>query len=130
MKYISLAQALIIHDDIIEKIGGLSGFHKEGIGLLQSALEHVKNDAFYPQMSDKLAHLMFACIKFHPFCDGNKRTAIYMGMHFLSLNGENIEGFAEYMEDKVVEVANSTLNKAQLRAYCEFFIGGKSNGTF
>lgn len=35
-----------IHEKIIEKTGGLSGYN--GIGYLASALEHIKNDDYYP----------------------------------------------------------------------------------
>ncbi|EOJ2553474.1 Fic family protein, partial [Campylobacter jejuni] len=30
--------------------------------------------------------LIFSCVKFHPFADGNKRTSIFLGMHFLDLD--------------------------------------------
>ena len=36
-----------IHEKIIEKTGGLSGYN--GIGYLASALEHIKNDDFILQ---------------------------------------------------------------------------------
>ena len=44
MKYIELSEAIVIHEKIIEKTGGLSGYN--GIGYLASALEHIKNDDF------------------------------------------------------------------------------------
>ena len=47
MKYIELSEAIAIHEKIIEKTGGLSGYN--GIGYLASALEHIKNDDFILQ---------------------------------------------------------------------------------
>lgn len=111
MKYITLNEAITIHDKIIELIGGLSGYNDKQISYLASALEHIKNDDYYPTIADKITHLMFSCIKFHPFLDGNKRTSIFLGMHFLDLDDKYNEKFAEIMEDVVVNVANNTLPK-------------------
>ncbi|EAK2921451.1 type II toxin-antitoxin system death-on-curing family toxin [Campylobacter jejuni] len=86
MKYIELSEAIAIHEKIIEKTGGLSGYNEIQIGYLASALEHIKNDDYYPTITDKITHLIFSCVKFHPFADGNKRTSIFLGMHFLDLD--------------------------------------------
>ena len=82
MKYISLKDALDMHDVIIKKMQGLSGYNQVNLGYLDSALENIQNDSFYPTLEYKLTHLMFSCIKFHPFNDGNKRTSIFLAMHF------------------------------------------------
>ena len=49
MKYIELSEAIVIHEKIIEKTGGLSGYNETQIGYLASALEHIKNDDFILQ---------------------------------------------------------------------------------
>ena len=72
MRYLSLDEAVILHNDIMQKMGGLQGFDKSRVGYLESALQHIKNDDFYPTLLDKLTHLVFCCVKFHPFLDGNK----------------------------------------------------------
>ncbi|MCD8213951.1 MAG: Fic family protein [Campylobacter sp.] len=113
MKYIELGEAIAIHEKIIEKIGGLNGFNNKQIGYLQSALEHIKNDDYYPTIADKITHLMFSCIKFHPFLDGNKRTSIFLGMHFLDLDYRYSDKFAEIMENVVVGVADGSISKAE-----------------
>ena len=84
MKYLSFEDAITLHDKMIEVMGGLQGFDSSRVGYLESALEHIKNDDFYPSFLDKLTHLVFCCVKFHPFLDGNKRTAIYLARHLLS----------------------------------------------
>jgi hypothetical protein len=33
-------------------------------------LEHIQNDDYYPDLQDKLTHLVFAVAKFHCFNDG------------------------------------------------------------
>ncbi|WP_346265096.1 Fic family protein [Campylobacter sputorum] len=42
----------------------------------------MQNDDFHPNFIDKITHLIFACVKFHPFLDGNKRTAIHISYVF------------------------------------------------
>ncbi len=79
MEYLTLEEAIAVRNEMISKLPkwkGLKGYSKTGIGYLASALEHIQNDDFYPSFYDKLAHLMFSCIKFHPFNDGNKRTSV------------------------------------------------------
>lgn len=87
MKYLNIHNAIDIHSEIIEFSGGKDSYNKVSIGYLHSALEQIKNDDFYPSIAEKVSHLMFSCIKFHPFIDGNKRSSIYLAMHFLDLNG-------------------------------------------
>ncbi|MBT0879203.1 type II toxin-antitoxin system death-on-curing family toxin [Campylobacter sp. RM9334] len=122
MRYIKLEEAIIIHEKIIEKTGGLSGFNNTQLGYLESALEHIKNDNYYPTLADKITHLMFSCIKFHPFTDGNKRTSIFLAMHFLDLDDKYNEKFAIVMEDIVVQVADGSILKDELREILINFI--------
>lgn len=63
MIYLSLEDSLQIHDTIIKEMQGLSGYNKTSLGYLASALEHIKNDEFYPSFTDKPTHMMFSCIK-------------------------------------------------------------------
>ena len=51
-KYFDIEHAVEVHDDIIEKSGGLIGVIN--IGLLESVLEHVTNDVYYPTIEDKI----------------------------------------------------------------------------
>ncbi|AQW85584.1 Fic/DOC family protein [Campylobacter pinnipediorum subsp. caledonicus] len=117
MKYFKIQDAITLHDYIISDMGGASGYNKESIGYLSSALDQIQNDEFYPDFIDKLTHLVFACVKFHPFLDGNKRTAIYLGIFFLELNGFDgyFVHFATIMEDVVVDLASGKIDKEGLR---------------
>lgn len=117
MNYFDIDEAIQLHDMIIDSMGGAQGYNRTSLGYLASALEHIKNDEYYPTFLDKLTHLVFSCVKFHPFLDGNKRTAIYLGMFFLELNKQ--EGyfvhFAVIMEDIVVKLAQNSISKDELR---------------
>lgn len=122
MKYLNFDEVILIHDLIIKETGGLIGFNKNSIGYLESALNQIKIDDFYPSFSDKLTHLMFACIKFHPFNDGNKRSSIFIGMHFLLINNKTIKDFAIKFEDIVVDVAEDKISKEELKQLIEKFL--------
>ncbi|BCD45170.1 type II toxin-antitoxin system death-on-curing family toxin [Helicobacter suis] len=122
MLYLTLEEAVTIHDEIVDLTKGLRGYSQTGIGYLASALENIQNDDFYPSFCDKLAHLIFSCIKFHPFSDGNKRTSIYLGMHFLDINGYCHDNFASTLEDVVVQVAEGTIGKTDLKNILEQYL--------
>ncbi len=84
--YITLPQALAIHAKTVEVSGGGS----LGIldtGKLDSVLEHIQNDDYYPSFIEKITHLFYCSNKFHCFVDGNKRIAISLSTQFLLLNG-------------------------------------------
>ena len=84
--YLSIEQALDIHRKTIDVSGG--GTHGVlNVGQLESVLEHIQNDLFYPTFEDKLTHLFFSACKFHCFQDGNKRIAITLSAQMLLLNG-------------------------------------------
>ena len=118
MRYLSLDEAVILHNDIIQKMGGLQDFDKSRVGYLESALQHIKNDDFYPTLLDKLTHLVFCCVKFHPFLDGNKRSAIYLAKAFLMLNAPEMlpNDFYQKLENVVVSVASDEIDKDKLKA--------------
>ena len=57
------------------------------LGQLESLLQHIQNDDYYPTFIKKLTHLFFGVCKFHCFADGNKRLAITLTAQFLLING-------------------------------------------
>lgn len=122
MKYLSLDEAIILHNDIMEAMNGLQGYNKSQITYLESALTHIQNDEFYPSFLDKLTHLIFSCVKFHPLpyivlLDGNKRTVLYIAKAFIKLNYPEFlrEDFYEKLEDVVVDVASGEIDKENLK---------------
>ena len=84
--YITPEQALETHRKTIEYSGGGDSSYLN-IGYLNSVLEHIQNDDYYPTFIDKLVHLFFCSCKFHCFTDGNKRIAITLTADFLLRNG-------------------------------------------
>lgn len=109
--YFDIAHAVETHDWIIENSGGLEG--TKDIGQLESPLEHIQNDLYYPEMEDKLSHLVFSINKNHAFNDGNKRSSLALGAYFLELNGFDyvVKRFVKEMENIAVWVADNVINK-------------------
>lgn len=118
MVYPKLSLVILLHDEVIKTSGGSKGYNQTSIGYLDSALSQIQNDDYYPEFIDKLTHLVFSCVKFHPFNDGNKRTAITLGMLFLELNdySEYASAFYSVLEDIVVDLAKDKISKDDLKS--------------
>lgn len=109
--YFSTEYAIKTHDNIIEISGGISGI--KDFGNLESPLEHIQNDIYYPELEDKITHLVFSVNKNHAFNDGNKRPSIALGAFFLELNGLDsmVSKFIIEMENIAVHVADNRIEK-------------------
>lgn len=100
IQYFNIEMLLKIYNKTIEiSGGGASGIRNKG--QIESILEHIKNDDYYPDFINKLTHLFFSLNKFHCFDDGNKRIAISAGGLFLNLNG-----FVFRISDFIIEMEN------------------------
>ncbi|MCI7411435.1 Fic family protein [Helicobacter bilis] len=86
MRHLNLQEVSELHDRAIWAMGGLSGTNLKQIRLLDSALKQIQNDDYYQRFIDKLTHIMFACVKFHLFIDGNKCTPLFMDDVLVILN--------------------------------------------
>lgn len=120
--YFDIHYAVEIHDWLIEKSGGFHGVNN--LGLLESALEHIQNDLYYPELHHKLTHLVFAINKFHAFSDGNKRSSIALGSYLLEINGYEfvIKKFVFEMENISVWLAEGKITKDLLGELIESLI--------
>ena len=127
MRYLSLEEVITLHNDIMESMNGLKGYNPAQIDYLDSALTHIQNDELYSSFLDKLTHLIFSCVKFHPFLDGNKRTAIYLADAFIELNYPELvcEDYYLKLEDVVVEVASGSVSNNRLRELLGEILGIK-----
>ena len=83
--YLTLEQAKAIHAKTIAYSGGGTYEHFD-LGRLESVLQNIQNDDYYPTFDDKLTHLFFCVCEFHCFADGNKRLAITLSAQFLLFN--------------------------------------------
>lgn len=112
--YFNVEYTIKTHDWIIENSGGLTG--TKDVGQLESPLEHMQNDLYYPEIEDKLTHLVFSINKNHAFNDGNKRSSLALGAYFLELNGFDyiVQHFVREMENIAVWVADNVIDKELL----------------
>jgi len=110
-KYFTVEFTIEVHDNIIRESGGFMGIRDSG--LIDSTLGHVQNDFYYPELEDKVTHLIFSFNKNHCFNDGNKRSSIALAAYFLTVN--NLEGlvakFILEMENTVVDVADNCIDR-------------------
>jgi death-on-curing protein len=122
MLYFDITHAIEVHDWIIDNSGGRAGIID--LGLLESPLEHIQNDNYYPKIEDKLTHLVFSINKSHAFTDGNKRSSIALGSYFLELNGYDyaVKKFVLEMENIAVWVADNKISKELLATIIESLI--------
>jgi death-on-curing family protein len=75
--------------DVLIKPRGYQGWVSRG--MVQGCIEWVKTDVYqfipFPTLLTKISALMYAYINFHPFTDGNKRTALMTTTFFCFING-------------------------------------------
>lgn len=92
-KYLSEEDILIIHNRVIDRIGGLHGIRDRNA--IQSVIGQPQQAVFgkelYPTLYLKAAVYARNIIAHHPFLDGNKRTGVTAASVFLSENGCVIE---------------------------------------
>lgn len=106
MKYLEAEDILVIHARIIDATSGSHGVRD--VGVVASSAHRPKasfgGKELYVTVFDKAASYFESIAFFHPFVDGNKRTAIATAARFLFLNGY------------ILEVSNSALEKFVLDA--------------
>lgn len=111
LNYFTAEYAVSVHKKIIEISGGIEGV--KNFGNIDSPLEHIQNDDYYPSFEEKLTHLVFSLNKNHAFNDGNKRSSIALGAFFIIVNGLDVfaDKFIIEMENIAVTVADNIIDK-------------------
>jgi death on curing protein len=90
--FLTVADVLAIHDDLIERYGGSQGMRDPG--LLEAALFRPQS-GYYADILDQAAALWESLAQNHPFVDGNKRIAFAATFTFLDINGVTVIATAE-----------------------------------
>jgi|SRR5438876_9235397 len=86
-EYVTTADALFFHKQLIERYGGAPG--TRDVGALESAL-HRPQTGYYDSIIHEAAALIESLVQNHPFVDGNKRVAFAVVDVFLRINGYTI----------------------------------------
>ena len=92
VQFLSLDEAVAIHERLIEKFGGSPGLRDKG--LLESALYRPQT-GYYADLAQMAAALFESLISNHAFVDGNKRAAFFLCDVFLRLNGWKLKMSAD-----------------------------------
>ena len=92
VQFLSLDEAIAIHERLIEKFGGTAELRD--MGLLESALFRPQT-GYYSDLAQMSAALFESLISNHAFVDGNKRAAYFISDVFLRLNGWKLSVSAE-----------------------------------
>ena len=123
--YITLDQAKAIHRKTIQYSGGGTYEHFD-LGRLESVLQNIQNDDYYPTFVDKITHLFFCTCEFHCFADGNKRLAITLCAQFLLFNGYMAiaKDFFAIMENISYQVAAGKIGKDLLHRIVQAIMDG------
>jgi death-on-curing protein len=85
--YLTIADVLAIHADLIERYGGSPGLRDAG--LLEAALFRPQT-GYYSDVIEEAAALWESLGQNHAFIDGNKRIAFAATYTFLAINGVNL----------------------------------------
>jgi death on curing protein len=100
-EYITIAEALFFHKQLIERYGGATGIRDAGA--LESAL-HRPQTGYYDTIIDEAAALLESLVQNHPFVDGNKRLAFAVIDVFLRINGYRINANSKEIHDYLIKL--------------------------
>jgi death-on-curing protein len=100
-EYVTTADALFFHKQLIERYGGAHGVRD--VGALESAL-HRPQTGYYDTLIHEAAALLESLVQNHPFVDGNKRVAFAVVDVFLRINGFAITASSEAIYDRMIEL--------------------------
>lgn len=119
MKVLNLEQLLEIHALVIAETGGSNGLRD--LGRLEASLatqtQNVFGQELYQTVIDKSAALIRSIIADHPFVDGNKRTAMLVGLTFLDINDVHIEVSKGDVENFAVKIALDKLDISAISSW-------------
>ena len=120
IEFLSIEEALLIHEEQIQLFGGSHGVRD--LGLLESALAQPQvtfsGQFLHADLFAMAAAYLFHVAMNHPFIDGNKRVAAATAIVFLQLNGWIDTATEEELVDLTLGVAAGQIGKDRV---AEFF---------
>lgn len=100
-EYLTTADALFFHKQLIERYGGADGLRDAGA--LESAL-HRPQTGYYDTLIHEAAALVESLVQNHPFVDGNKRVAFAVVDVFLRINGYSISADSKAIYEYIIKL--------------------------
>lgn len=119
LRFVTLEEALSLHESAIDAHGGSYGVRDQG--LLESALA-APRQGFGGQYAYAFPHEMAAAYLFHlcknhAFIDGNKRIAWVSAVFFMRVNGWSVLAGEAEAVDVVLRVATDQMDKPAVAAW-------------
>jgi death-on-curing protein len=113
--YPTVAEAIAIQQDLIERFGGAHGLRDRG--RLEAAVLRPQS-GYYESIVDEAAALMESLSNNHAFVDGNKRLSFTLTDVFLRLNGSYLDvGADDAYEFMVGAIAQSNFRFPAIREW-------------
>jgi len=116
MRYLSLAEVLMLHERVVAQSSGATGLRD--IGALQSAIAQPRATfdgvELYASLAEKAAALAYSLVSNHPFVDGNKRIGHAALETFLLLNGFELAAPIDDAERTFLALAAGRLTRSAL----------------
>jgi len=116
MVWITVEDAIMIHNRIIEATGGVDGLRdRAGLEAAVSApLQSFGGVDLFPSKIEKIARVGFGLASNHAFLDGNKRIGAMMTQLMLKWNGYQLQLEQGELSDMFIGIANGTKNETEL----------------
>lgn len=128
--FLSVEDALTIHEDTIANEGGLGGVRD--FRLLDSAVmmpqQTFGGEYLHDDVAAMAAAYLFHIAQNHPFNDGNKRTAVAAALVFLCGNGVNAPFSPDALRDVTISVAAGDTSKEELIGWMRDAMAPKCTG--
>jgi death on curing protein len=113
IRYLTLAEVIELHSQILEQSAGSSGIRD--MGALESAISQPRmtfgGEELYPTIIEKASALGFSIVMNHPFVDGNKRAGHAAMETFLVLNRLEIKAMVDEQELTILALAAGELDR-------------------
>lgn len=120
-RYLTSKEAILINRSIIQKYTPQEQIGVKDEGLLHSALarpqQSLDGKDAYPNIYTKAAALYASMAQNHPFYNGNKRTALFLLIQFLWINGYQFIAPQKAVEDYTVFLVQ---DKPSIEAVAKF----------
>ncbi len=122
MRWASYQEAILFQEQVVRETGGSIGVLDQG--KLEAALARPLTMVFdyepFPTPALKVAALIESIITTHPFRDGNKRTAMRLGMAILEFNFPRIGSASDdNVEAIAVGMAIGTITLVEVAQWLE-----------
>ena len=113
--YLTLAETIEIHRQLIEEFGGSPGLRNQAG--LEAAIFHPQA-GYFGDLVEEAGALMESLVNNHPFIDGNKRVGFAATDTFLRLNGFYLEVEPQEAQNFIIEhIAKGKFRFASIREW-------------